>query len=690
MAVSDSPGPGTPNSPAPHAGPATAGRVFISYASRDAEVAQRLCAALEAAGVDCWIAPRDVHPGEPYAAAIVHAINDCRALVLLVSQHSVGSPHVHREVERASSKGRTVYSVRLDTVELPAELEYFLSANQWLDTGGKAIDSIVPALVNTLQHPHRPHGAQGSQVAPAATARPSAPAAQAAGSRLKRVAMPVALGVVALALVGLMVDRFAHNARTPPAAPQAPAASAEAEGFNPPPHSVAVLPFENLSGAKDQEYFSDGLSEELLNSLSAIRDLQVAARTSSFSFKGTKASTREIAQQLNVGALLEGSVRRDRGHVRIAAQLVNAASGFQMWSSTYDREIKDVLSLQTEIATAVTKALQVTLMADASTAIELGSTQNPAALDAYLRARSLERQVFNEANTMGQYKAYSEAIALDPAYAKAYVGASGAAVSYANNFASEDQLDVWKGRARELAEKSVSLAPNLGAAHGALALVWERVYLDFARARTEYDRALALTPNDVEALLRSGWFMVNLGFEQEGIARIRRAQEIDQLNPRVYLRAAYALNALHRYAESTEAAKRYLQITPGDASATDMMGMNALAVGDAQQALTLCSDPKRSWVGKLCRTLALDKLHRGAEADAEYKAMRDELGKGASYQYAEIESARGHVVQALDWLDVAYKVKDPGIVNMRTDTYMDLLRKEPRFQAMYKALNFPK
>jgi serine/threonine-protein kinase len=675
--VSDTPA--LPDSPAPS--PAV-GRVFVSYASQDGQVATHLCELLEAASIACWIAPRDVHPGQPYAAAIVHALNDCRALVLLVSQHSVASPHVHREVERASSKGRTVYSVRLDNAELPAELEYFLSANQWLDAAGKPVDTIVPALVQTLRHPgaaHLPHAATGQ--APTHTTPPQGTAAP-----LKKLGMVIA----AIAVVGSVVERVMHKPAEAPAAPAAPIALTEPAAAAPPAHSVAVLPFENLSGAKDQEYFSDGLSEELLNSLSAIRELQVAARTSSFSFKGSKASTRDIAQQLNVATLLEGSVRRDRHHVRISAQLVNAATGFQMWSSSYDREIKDVLSLQTEIATAVTKALQVTLMADASTAIELGGTQDAAALDAYLRGRSLERQTFDEANTMGQYKAYSEAIALDPAYAKAYAGAASSSVSFSNNFASEGELDIWKARARQLAEKAVTLAPKLGAAHGALALVWERIYLDFSRARAEYDQALALTPNDVEALLRSGWFMVNLGFEQEGMARIRRAQEIDQLNPRVYARAAYALFSLHRYAESIATARRYLQMTPGDVSATDMIGMNELGLGNAGQALATCSDPKRSWLGKLCRTLALDQLHRTAEADVEYKEMRDQLGKGASYQYAEIEAGRGHVAQALDQLEEAYKVKDPGIVNMRHDAYLDSLRKEPRFQAVYQALNFPK
>ena len=671
--MSDTP---DPDSAQTRAAPTPGGRVFISYASQDAGVATQLCAALESAGIACWIAPRDVQPGQPYAAAIVHALNDCRALVLLVSRHSVASPHVHREVERASSKKRTVYSVRLDAAELPAELEYFLSANQWLDTAGRSIESIVPALLATLRQP-------GEALAP----RTRPPAAR---NLARKYGLAVALALMAIALIGLVADRMTHRQAqvAAPAPPEAPAAAGDAGDSGPPPHSVAVLPFENLSGGSDQDYFSDGLSEELLNSLSAIRDLRVAARTSSFSFKGSKAGTREIARQLNVGALLEGSVRRDRNHVRVAAQLVDASTGFQMWSSTYDREIKDVLSLQTEIATAVTKALQATLMADASTAIELGGTQNPAALDAYLRGRSISRQPFNRDNTLAAYKAYSEAIALDPDYAKAHVHASAAAVVMDNNFAYESEGEAWKHRAQDHAEKALSLAPALGPAHAAMAVVWERLHLDLPRARTEFDRALVLAPGDVDTLARSGWFLVNFGDEAEGLARLHKALELDQLNPAYYSRLAYALNSLRRFAESIEAARRYLQIVPGDTAAVDLIGYNQIAAGDAAGALASCSHPDRAWLGQLCRTMALDRLHRGAEADAEYKAMRDRLGNGASYQYAQIEAGRGHIAQALDWLEAAYKVLDPGLTTLRGDIFMDPLRKEPRFQAIYKALKF--
>ncbi len=169
------------------------------------------------------------------------------------------------------------------------------------------------------------------------------------------------------------------------AAPAPAAQSAPATAFNPPPHSIAVLPFVNLSGDKEQEYFSDGLTEELLNSLAEINELQVAARTSAFSFKGTNTDIATIARKLNVGAVLEGSVRRSAHTIRITAQLINAVTGFHLWSKTYDRDIGDVLKLQTEIATAVASALKVALLSDVAAKVELGGTRNPAAFDAYLR-----------------------------------------------------------------------------------------------------------------------------------------------------------------------------------------------------------------------------------------------------------------------------------------------------------------
>ena len=228
--------------------------------------------------------------------------------------------------------------------------------------------------------------------------------------------------VVCAALAYLVAGRF-WVSRHPgtsagDTASRATAEPGAAAAFNPPPHSIAVLPFVNLSGDKEQEYFSDGLTEELLNSLAEINELQVAARTSSFSFK-EHPDIATVAHKLNVGAVLEGSVRRSAHTIRITVQLINAVTGFHLWSKTYDRDLGDVLKLQTEIATAVAEALKVTLLGDTSAKIELGGTRNAAAFDAYLRGAKVFVSRHEVEDLPAAIAAYTEAIRLDPHYALA-------------------------------------------------------------------------------------------------------------------------------------------------------------------------------------------------------------------------------------------------------------------------------
>jgi TolB-like protein len=668
--------------------------LFISYASQDASVADKICAALEAAGVRCWIAPRDVRAGEPYAAAIVEAINACRMLVLLVTKNAIDSPHVLREVERASSKKRPVLSIRLDTAQLPPELEYFLSANHWLEASSGKIESVFPALIEAVR------GRGTSHIVPGPSSASTA-AGGAARPGLNRSLLAL-VAIVAAVLVYFVVARLwpqknATPAATEVAAPSPPNTLAAtpprpggaAPAYAPPPHSIAVLPFTNMSGDAKQDYFSDGLSEELLNSLAAIRELHVAARTSSFMFKGKDEDVADIARKLNVGAVLEGSVRKDGNHVRITAQLIDASTGFHLWSKTYDRDLKNILALQTEIATEVTKALQATLLTDAASTIELGGTQNPAAFDAYLRGKNLERANFDKENMLAKNAAYSEALRLDPKFAKAYVGAANAQNSYANNFAPGAEVHSWFKQARENAEKAVMLAPELGEAHASMAGIWERAYLDFARAQAEYDRALALAPNDPEVLLRSGFFFAQMGRIDAGLANIRRAIALDPLNPAAYARLSFSLTRDHRYREAIEAADRALQFNAGDITVQNTRGLNYLLLGDLESARAPCTTAKRSWIGQLCAAILFDKLHLHPQAEAELATMQAELGDGAAYQYAEIYTQWGNLPKALDWLETAYRLPDPGLLNLKSDAFIDPLRKEPRFQEIERKLNFP-
>jgi TolB-like protein len=262
-------------------------------------------------------------------------------------------------------------------------------------------------------------------VAPRVSAAKATPTPVAASWRPK-AALLATIAVVLLALSYLVANRLVLSRRGAEvgAVPASAAQSVSATGFNPPPHSIAVLPFANMSGDKQQEYFSDGLTEELLNSLSEINGLQVAARTSAFSFKGKDTDIGTIARKLNVGAVLEGSVRRSAHTIRITAQLINAVTGFHLWSKTYDRDLGDVLKLQTEIATAVASSLKVTLLGDVAAKVELGGTGNPAAFDAYLRGAKALSSSHDAKDLPAAITAYTEAIRLDPHYALAFAGRS--------------------------------------------------------------------------------------------------------------------------------------------------------------------------------------------------------------------------------------------------------------------------
>ena len=698
---------------------APAGRVFISYASYDDAVASRICSALEAAGFPCWIAPRDVRPGEPYAAAIVEAINACRMVVLVLTRNAIESPHVLREVERASSKKRSILSIRLDGAELPPELEYFLSANHWLDAASGNIDSVLPALIDSVRGRDGGNSARAATVthAPAAQAAPAQAATAQAAAAHSGAAAPAAAGgstsrklngayvaigaVVAVALIYLVVDKIWPNRRaaTVITATESSAAGTgndataksggSAAAFTPPPHSIAVLPFVNMSGDPKQDYFSDGLSEELLNSLASIRDLRVAARTSSFFFKGKDVDLSDVARKLNVGAVLEGSVRKAGDQVRITAQLINAVTGYHLWSQTYDRDLKDILKLQTEIATAVTKALQATLLSDAAATIELGGTQKPQAFDAYLHAKSLGAASVDRASVLDAITSVDEAIRLDPGFAKAYVYKSLVENGFAEYYGVGDEIREHFQRARAAAERALQLAPDLGEAHSALARVLSDGFYDYHAALAEHERALALSPNDSGVLLRASWFFADIGRTDQAATLARRGVSLDQLSVFAYRSLAVVMDDLHQYRDAIEAANRALSLNPKDVRQAALRGLALVHLEEYESGAQSCNTPPLDWESHLCLAIAYDKLHRRQDAEAQLQIMNKELGDASAYQYAEIYAQWGDIPKSLDWIESAYRLKDPGIIAVERDEFLNPIRKEPRFQAVEHKLNMP-
>jgi TolB-like protein/Flp pilus assembly protein TadD len=669
--------------------PDPANAVFISYASHDATLAEILCAALEREGVACWIAPRNVRPGDFYADAIVNAINACPVLVLVLSKNSVDSAHVLREVERASSKRRPIIAFRIDNTPLPGGLEYFLSASQWIDASAGSPERGFPKLVESIR----------GRITSTPKAHSESPLAvpQPGRSSLNRFAIALIV-VVAGALTYFLVDKFWLSKRLTmnhTAVPVAAVASGAAPtvpappSFNPPPHSIAVLPFVNMSGDKEQEYFSDGLTEEILNSLARINELQVAARTSAFSFKGKDTDIGTIARKLNVGAVLEGSVRRSAHTVRITAQLINSVTGFHLWSQTYDRDLGDVLKLQTDIANSVASALKVTLLGEVAARIEVGGTHNPAAFDAYLRGTKAHNATFDEKDAQTAIAEYSEAIRLDSNYALAFAGRSMALDGYAGEFATGPAIREAFDKAQSDAQRAIELAPDLAEAHLALGMVLGTGSLDFAPANAEYERAAVLAPGDARVLGAYGRFAAQMGRFDAGIASARRAVLLDPLNHSAHQGLGTTLRVSRRNNEAIAAYGDSLSLDPENPRVLSMRGLTDYELGNLQNARASCEIKPDYWVSQLCLALTYDKLGGKVDAQTVLARMRASNGDDAAYQYSEIYAQWGNIPKALEWLEVAMRLHDPGLADLKTDSLLDPLRKEPRFQAIERGLKFP-
>jgi TolB-like protein/Tfp pilus assembly protein PilF len=674
--------------------------VFLSYASQDAEPARRICDALRAAGIEVWFDQNELRGGDAWDRQIRKQIHDCTLFVPVISAHSDARREGYFRREWKLAVDRTADMAEDVAFLLPVVIDSTPDATarvpdrfrdvQWSRLPGGETSPTFVERVRRLLSPEAPATRRPATTSGAIDAvREPIRASRWAKSFLLAIVAVVALA----ALAYVVANKFwVSKHATPEAAPAPPAAAA----FNPPPHSIAVLPFVNMSGDKEQEYFSDGLTEEILNSLAHISELQVAARSSSFSFAGEHPDIATVAHKLNVGAVLEGSVRRAGQTIRVTAQLNNAVTGFHVWSQTYDRDLGDVLKLQTEIATAVATALRVTLLGDLSAKIELGGTHNPAAFDAYL----LGSKAYNSLHRSGDPQsaaavyqsaaaAYTEAIRLDPNYALAFTGRSMLLSTYSYYQVSAEarrSLDEALADAR----RAIALAPELGEAHLALAKAFEDG-LDFAHAADEYSRALSLAPGNARVLQHYGTFAVNMGHTEAGLAASRHAVMLDPLSTDSHDRLGEAQWVSRRYNEAAAAFEEVIALDPDGLRAYAWRGLAYYGLGDFERARSSCElevGRRKGWI-LICLALVYHKLGRHVDAEAMFIKARAELGDSPLYQYAEIYAQWGNTPKALEWLDAAVRARDSGLGWLRRDPLLDPLRQEPRFQAIERELKFP-
>jgi adenylate cyclase len=447
---------------------------------------------------------------------------------------------------------------------------------------------------------------------------------------------------------------------------------------------IAILPFANISSDSADEYFSDGMADELISVLSKIKGLRVVARTSAMRFKGEKVTAGHIGQELKVGSLVEGSVRKSKNRVRIAVQLVNTQSEEQLWAETYDRDIQDVFSVQSDIAQQVAGALELRLGIRESSALKQQQTQNPEAYAFYLKGRyHWNSRAENDVNRAIKY--FEEAIGRDPQYALAYVGLADCHSTL--GFYVYRRPSVVYPRAKELAEKALSLDDSLAEAHASLGLPLKQYYFDWKRSASELDRAIELNPSYASAHMWRASHHASLGRFTDSLTEIRRAVELDPLSMIILTDLAKDLYLARRYDEAIDQYHKSLQVDAnfpiahkGLADVYTQKGMDDEAVAEMEKAIELS--------GRSVFILHdLGYVYARAGKKSEAMKVLAELDNIAGDEYvpaygrAAIYAALGDREKTLAWIEKAYEERS-FLVYLKVDPAFDSFRDEKRFAAI--------
>lgn len=453
--------------------------------------------------------------------------------------------------------------------------------------------------------------------------------------------------------------------------------------------SVAVLPFQNLGGDPSEDYFGDGLSEEIRNALSAVDGLRVTGRTSSFSFKGKDEDVRAIGHKLGVDAVLTGTVRRAGGRVRITAQLVDVAEGFPVWSRSFDRDPRDAFAVQEEIAEAVAIALRSRLARQAQAARGVSRAPEPEAFQQVLLGRQ-----FLSRGTPADYRravsAFERAIEADPAWAPAWAGlaqALGYRGDYADTMASmaED-----KRLALSAAEHALSLDPELPEGYVARGFLRASDRRDWAGARADLERALAIQPGNADAhRILGAWVLASTGRLDDAIPELQRATELDPLAPDNWVNLGYVLLSAGRLPAARRAIDRSLELAPDDSYALKNQMVLCLVEHRPAEALDVARrNPADLWRTQGIALASFD-LGDGAASDAALAEFQRRWSHDAAFQLAEICAWRGEVDLAFSWLERALVERDPGLAQTRFTPLLARLHGDPRWPGLLARLELP-
>jgi TolB-like protein/DNA-binding winged helix-turn-helix (wHTH) protein/Flp pilus assembly protein TadD len=452
--------------------------------------------------------------------------------------------------------------------------------------------------------------------------------------------------------------------------------------------SVAVLPFADSSPHTDQEYFSDGLAEQLINDLAKVSGLKVVGRSSAFQFKGKNEDLRDVGRKLGVANVLEGSVRRDGNHVRITAELIKTDDGFQLWSQTYDREINDIFTVEDEIARAATDALQLKLLGGNGQPVASNPrSSNPEAYQAYLQAKYFSGRGQSKED-LDKALAYTDAaIKLDEKYAPAWA----LRASVQNEMAEYSLTDPTEGYrdARDDAERAIELDPALAAAYLALANTQIDYDWDWDAANVSLAKAAAIEPGSVEGFRLRSHLSRILGNLDQATRLYQQAIALDPLRTNSYSGLEYLLYVGGRYDEARAAQQKALDLNPQATYVHLTLAKILIAEGKQQQALAEVEKESIEWERLSGLALAYHALGREQDSNAALAALIAKYGNGGAFQIAQVYAFRGESDKTFEWLGRAYKQRDPGLPEFNSDPLFKNLRHDPRYTELLKKMRLP-
>ena len=656
--------------------------VFLSYASEDAEAAARICEALRSAGIEVWFDQSELRGGDAWDASIRKQIKNCGLFIPIISAnaHARVEGYFRLEWKLAVDRSHLISSDQAfllpvvidDTRDDDERIPERFRELQWTRLAGGETPAAFCERVKVLLGGGEPAVRPRSSVGLEPTALPKR-----TSHRWQIIAATTALMAVVIGWQAWRVMQLKPSSGGPPTAVATV-----------PDKSIAVLPFVDMSEKRDQEYFSDGLSEELIDHLSHSPDLKVIGRTSSFAFKGKTGDMRTIAATLGVAHLLEGSVRKAGDELRITAQLVRASDGVHLWSQSFDRRLKDIFKVQEEIADTVAKELNVVLGAGGPAASS--GTNSVEAYNVFLKGNYFYLRG-NVGDNQRAIKEYKEALALDPNYAISWAQLSRTYLS--QGLTGELTSVEVAPKARDAVRRALAIDPDVALGHYALGLIYRYFDYDWQGAKRENERVIALhAPGALGMYARQNILemeAMSTGQFGEALAAYREGTLQDPLDTTTLWSMQYFQTYAGKLEEATATSRKLLDLNPEFSTAWAQYGQTLLLMGKKPEALA-ATERESDAVTKLYLLACVYwSMGQRPNSDTALKEFESNFSQTAAFFIGSTHAWRGESDAAIAWFERAYRQRDSQMVYIRAEPFVRGMHNDPRYKALLKKMNLP-